>query len=195
LVNIHFAWFLFDSRVRYLPPVVQYASGRDMSARILVAYATKKGSTAEIAEAIGKELLTAGHEATVKEMKDVMALEKYDAVVLGAPVYMGKMIEIGKFVKRFHEKLIHKPVAVFAVGTAQISKNQKQIEDETKLAAQVIAPQEPVSTALFAGKVDPEKFNFIMRKMVAADPSVVGDFRDWDAIAAWARDLPEKMGL
>ncbi len=80
-------------------------------------------------------------------------------------------------------------------GNAPISKNQKQIEDETNLPSQSITPQNPVSTALFAGKVDPEKFNFIMRKMVAADPSIVGDFRDWEAIAAWARELPGKMGL
>jgi menaquinone-dependent protoporphyrinogen oxidase len=166
-----------------------------MAARILVAYATKKGSTAEIAEAIGKELQSAGHETTVKEMTEVVALEKYDAIVLGAPVYMGKMIGIGKFVTRFRGKLAAKPVAVFAAGTAPISKNAKQIENETKLPARSIAPQEPVSTALFAGKVDPEKFNFIMRKMVAADPSIVGDFRDWEAIAAWARELPGKMGL
>jgi menaquinone-dependent protoporphyrinogen oxidase len=166
-----------------------------MTARILVAYATKKGSTAEIAEAVGKELQSAGHEATVKEMKEVMALEKYDGIVLGAPVYMGKMIEIGKFVKRFREKLAAKPVAVFAVGTAPVSHNPKQIEDEAKLPVQSIAPQEPVSTALFAGKVDPEKFGFLMRKMVAADPTIVGDFRDWEAITAWARELPGKMGL
>ncbi len=166
-----------------------------MGARILVAYATKKGSTAEIAEAVGKELQSVGHEVTVKELHEVMALEKYDGIVLGSPVYMGKMIEIGKFVKRFREKLATKPVAMFAVGTAPISKNQKQIEDETNLPSQSITPQNPVSTALFAGKVDPEKFNFIMRKMVAADPSIVGDFRDWEAIAAWARELPGKMGL
>jgi len=43
--------------------------------------------------------------------------------------------------------------------------------------------------------VDPEKFNFIMRKMVAADPSIVGDFRDWNAIATWTRELPQKMGV
>jgi menaquinone-dependent protoporphyrinogen oxidase len=166
-----------------------------MSARILVAYATKKGSTAEIAEAVGKELQSAGHEVTVKEFHEVMALERYDGIVLGAPVYMGKMIGIGKFVKRFRERLSQKQVAVFAVGTAPISNKPKQIEDETKLPAQSIAPQEPISTALFAGKVDPAKFNFIMRKMVAADPSIVGDFRDWDTIAAWARELPAKMRL
>jgi menaquinone-dependent protoporphyrinogen oxidase len=166
-----------------------------MSARVLVAYATKKGSTAEIAEAVGKELQSAGYEVSVKEMKDVVAFEKYDAIVIGAPFYMGKMFEVPKFVKRFREKLAEKPVAVFGVGTAPISSNQKQIEDEQHALSLALAPQEPVSTALFAGKIDPEKFGFLMRKMVAADPSIVGDFRDWDAIAAWARELPEKMGL
>ena len=60
-------------------------------ARILVAYATKKGSTAEIAQAIGKELRTAGHLVDVTEMKSVSSLDGYNAVVIGAPFYMGKM--------------------------------------------------------------------------------------------------------
>ena len=65
-----------------------------MSSRMLVAYATRNGSTAEIASAVGKELESAGHSVVVKEMKAVTSLEGYDALVIGAPVYMGKVIDI-----------------------------------------------------------------------------------------------------
>ena len=58
-----------------------------------------------------------------------------------------------------------------------------------------IEPLTPVSSALFAGKLDPNKLSFIQRKMTELVKSPVGDFRDWNVIAAWARELPEKMRL
>ena len=70
-------------------------------AHILIAYASRNGSTAEIAQAIGKELQAAGHAADVVEMGAVPSLSGYNAVVIGGPLYMGKMVgDVGKFVKR-----------------------------------------------------------------------------------------------
>jgi menaquinone-dependent protoporphyrinogen oxidase len=166
-----------------------------MPARILVAYATRKGSTAEIAGVVGKELQSAGYDVVVTEMNAVKSLEGFDAFVLGAPVYMHKVIGMGKFAKRFREELAPKPVAIFAAGMAPVSNKPGEVEEETKILSASITPKNPVSVALFAGKVDPAQFNFLMRRMVEAEKSMVGDFRDWDAIAAWAKDLPEKMGL
>jgi hypothetical protein len=37
--------------------------------------------------------------------------------------------------------------------------------------------------------------SFIERKMTGLMNVRTGDFRDWNAIAAWARELPEKLGL
>ena len=72
--------------------------GTIMSARILVAYVSPKGSTAGIAQAIGKELLSAGYGVDVVEMKTVSSLEGYNAVVIGAPLYMGKVVgDVKKF--------------------------------------------------------------------------------------------------
>ncbi len=62
-----------------------------MPARILVAYATRNVSPEGIAEAIGKELESAGHSVVVKELKAITTVEGYDAIVIGAPVYMGKV--------------------------------------------------------------------------------------------------------
>ena len=75
-------------------------------ARILVAYASKKGSTAEIAQAIGKEIRAAGHLVDVTEMKSVSSLESYNAVVIGAPFYMGKiMADMGEV----HRQIRNRP--------------------------------------------------------------------------------------
>ena len=62
-----------------------------MSGRILVAYASRKGSTTGIAQAIGKELISEGYAVDVSEMRSVTSLAGYNAVVIGAPVYTGKV--------------------------------------------------------------------------------------------------------
>ncbi len=76
-----------------------------MSGKVLIAYATRNGSTAEIAEAVGKELKAAGHNVEVKEMKTVTSVEGYTAIVIGAPMYAAKYIEAKKFVDRFRENI------------------------------------------------------------------------------------------
>jgi hypothetical protein len=70
----------------YHPPVHITHTGKPM-ARILVAYATKKGSTTEIAQVIGKELLV-NHIVDVEEMGSVTSLDGYNAVIIGGPMYM-----------------------------------------------------------------------------------------------------------
>jgi flavorubredoxin len=69
---------------------IEYLFRNSMGARILVAYATRNGSTADIAQAVGKELTNAGHTADVAEIKTVSTLAGYKAVVLGGPLYMGR---------------------------------------------------------------------------------------------------------
>jgi menaquinone-dependent protoporphyrinogen oxidase len=162
-----------------------------MTARILVAYASRKGSTAEIAQAVGKELVSAGYTVDVAEMKTVVTLAGYDAVVIGAPVYMGKVEkDVTGFVTKHRDRLSRMPVAAFAVGIApvapQIEPVEKVLEDLTK----VLSPVQPVALTVVAGKLDPDKMSFIERKMTSLMKVKTGDFRDWDAIAAWARELP-----
>lgn len=167
-----------------------------MSGRILVTYATRNGSTAGIAEAVGKELQSAGHDVVVKEIKTVTTVEGYDSIVIGAPIYMGKVIDVAQFVGRYRDQLSTRPVAAFAVGIlAAVSKDPKQVEASMKALHTSLAPLQPLAATLFAGRLDPEKLSFIQRKMVGFVKAPKGDFRDWDAIAAWARELPGKLGV
>jgi menaquinone-dependent protoporphyrinogen oxidase len=164
-------------------------------ARILVAYVSQKGSTAEIARAIAKELQAAGKEAEAKEMWTVASLEGYDAVIIGGPVYIGRVGGVGKFVKKHRGELSKLPVAAFAVGLAPASNDTEGIAWDQKGLRAAIGPLRPVAEAVFAGKLDPAKLSWLQRWMVKKAKSPVGDFRDWAAIAAWARELPGKMGL
>ena len=167
-----------------------------MTARILVAYASRKGSTAGIAQAIGKDLVSAGHTVDVIEMKTVTTVEGYNAVIIGAPVYMGKVDkDISKFVAKNRDRLASIQVAAFAVGIApvapQIEPVEKVLDDLTK----AVSPIQPVAAAVFAGKLDPDKMSFIERQMTSLMKVRTGDFRDWNAIAVWARELPGKMRI
>lgn len=167
-----------------------------MAARILVAYASKTGSTAEIAREIGKKLETAGYSVDVMEIRAVSSPDGYAAVILGAPIYMGKVLgDMKKFAGRHQATLSTRPLAAFAVGIAPVSKDPAQEKNADKELLASMAPLVPVSRAVFAGRIDPEKLSFIQRKMIAMVKSPVGDFRDWDAIAAWAGELPGKMGI
>lgn len=167
-----------------------------MDARILVAYATRNGSTAEIAQAIGKELTTAGFVVSVAEIKTVSTLADYTAVVIGGPLYMGSVDgAVGKFIGKNREQLLKLPVAAFAVGLAPKNPNPVAIEEAMGSLKKSMDPVEPVASTLFAGKLDPAKVNFVMRKFLEMAKIPAGDFRDWEAIAAWAKELPGMMKL
>jgi menaquinone-dependent protoporphyrinogen oxidase len=167
-----------------------------MDSRILVAYATRSGSTAEIAQAIGEELTKAGFTVNVAEIKAVSMLAGYTAVVIGGPLYMGSVDgAVGKFVKNNREQLLKLPVAAFVVGLAPKNPDPGAVEMAMAALKKSLEPLAPESSVLFAGKLDPAKVNFVMRKFLEMAKIPAGDFRDWDTIAAWARELPGKMGL
>jgi len=167
-----------------------------MPARVLVAYATRNGSTAEIAQAIGKELTNAGLTVDVTEIKTISSLVAYSAVVIGGPLYMGSVDgAVGKFIRKNREHLLKLPVAAFAVGIAPKSPEPGSVEMAMVALKKSLEPLTPVSSVLFAGKLDPSTVNFVMRKFLEMGKIPMGDFRDWDAIAAWSRDLPGKMGF
>ncbi|MGD0081234.1 MAG: flavodoxin domain-containing protein [Methanoregula sp.] len=165
-------------------------------AHILITYASKKGSTAEIAQAIGKELQAAGHAADVVETGTVASLAGYNAVVIGGPMYMGRMVsDVGKFVKRHRDELTKVPVAGFIVGLAAVSKDPAGIAWAEKALHASLAPLKPVAETIFAGRLDPAKLSWFQNWITKKVKSPVGDFRDWAAIGAWAQELPGKMGI
>ncbi len=125
-----------------------------MGARILVAYASRNGSTAEIAQAIGRELQSAGYAADVAEVKTISSLEGYQAVVIGGPLYMGKVVsEIGKFVGRHAKELGRLPVAAFAVGTTPVNGTPDALENARKSLRTGVTPLVPVAETVFAGRL------------------------------------------
>ncbi|MEN6341134.1 MAG: flavodoxin domain-containing protein [Methanospirillum sp.] len=160
-------------------------------ARILVAYATKHGSTAGVAEAVARELDGAGFEAVAAAFGTVNSLEGYDGAVLGAPIYVGRPLDLAAFVAQHREELARIPVAAFATGLTPAAPKPKpeQVEQARKALIDALAPIRPIAATLFAGALHPATMGFGERAVTRLLRAPSGDFRDWTAIAGWARTL------
>lgn len=180
-------------------PEIEYYEGRfegetQMSKHILVAYASRAGSTGEVAQAIGEELNGNGNNVDVMFIKDVKDLSQYGAVVLGSAIRIGSWLpEAKKFVEKNKEALNQVPTAYFTVCmTLQEDTPENREEVETFLEP-VHAIMEPAAAGYFAGVADFSKLNFLERKMGEWAGMNEGDYRDWDAIRAWAQGLQTEI--
>jgi len=165
-----------------------------MGDRILVAYASPCGSTAEIAVRTGEIIEEIGAEVHVCDVRAVTGLEGYTAVVLGTAIRLGQPVrDMRTFLDTHGRAVASLPNAVFSVGSAAKERTPSAIAEAARAVGPVVSRVRPVSVALFAGKVDPERLGFPWRTL--ADHSrqgsrlVCGDWRDWNAIAAWGREL------
>jgi len=168
-----------------------------MSDKILVTYATRTGSTAEVAEAIGKTLTESGALVDVVSMKDVKDLASYRAVVAGSAIRGGKWLpEAMQFMHTHRVALTQKPFAAFMVCiTLAMPGGEKYRQNVSAWLEPVRSLVNPVSEGLFAGVLDFRKKPVTsgmlrMRLAVALGIFPKGDHRDWNAIHLWAKSLP-----
>jgi menaquinone-dependent protoporphyrinogen oxidase len=167
-----------------------------MDVQVLVAYATKYGATAEIADKIGEVLRQAGLRAHVLPADRVGDLTPYQAVVLGSAVYIGRWRkEAVKFLKANETALAEKPVWLFSSGPTGEGNAVELVQGwrfPGKL--QPIADRiRPRDVAVFHGAVDVGKLNFIEKWMLKNVKAPIGDFRDWDAITFWAAAIADAL--
>jgi menaquinone-dependent protoporphyrinogen oxidase len=171
-----------------------------MSTSVLVGFATRYGSTQEVAEVVAAALRESGLEAKVEPMKRVHTLEGHSAVVLGAPLYIGSWPADAKhFLTEHQAALSQRPLAVFALGPLSVDENEMQgarAQLDKELAK--YPALKPVEVALFAGKFDPKTLRFpdSLLMVLPANPlhgRPASDQRDWTAIRAWAGNLAAKL--
>ncbi len=167
-----------------------------MSLRVLVAYATKYGATAEIAERIGQTLREADLPADVRPAQEVADLTPYGAVVLGSAVYIGRWRkEAAEFLQVHEDALAQRPVWLFSSGPTgegdPVALLQGwRLPGQLQPIADRICPRD---IAVFHGAVDLQRLNFMEKWMFQNVKSAVGDFRDWDAITAWATGIADAL--
>ena len=167
----------------------------NMKDKILVAYASKCGSTGQVAKAIGQTLASNGATVDVRPVKDVSDLSAYRAVVLGSAIRRGKWLpEAVKFVEAHQQVLSRVSTAYFTVC---MTLSQDTEENRRKVAAYLEPVHQilkPVEEGFFAGKMDYSQLGFVERLMTERVMQVPqGDFRNWTAIQTWAQTLPARL--
>jgi menaquinone-dependent protoporphyrinogen oxidase len=150
--------------------------------RILVAYASRHGSTEEVAHEVASTLRRGGNIVYLHGAETVADLSSYDAVVLGGALYLGRWHrDARRFLELHREALQRIPLAVFALGPPTMEKeadSRKQLQ-----CALDRAHVEPDAVAIFGGVIDPAKLRFPFNRMPETDA------RDWPGIERWAIEV------
>ncbi len=175
--------------------------------KALVAYGTKYGSTEKVAEEISSVIRDGGSAATVLDLRSRkhLDIDGFDLVIVGSGICIGSWSKgAQRFLEENRGKLAGKRVALFACsgdmifGRSTIEECQRMYLDDV---AKKYGIENPVSTALFGGEMDFDKYGFLVKavlKKVGAsknledkgvDLSKPYDFRDWDEIRRWAKSL------
>ena len=167
-----------------------------MDNKILVTYASRFGSTAGVAEAIGKTLAESGAQVDVFPMREVKDLSAYQAVVAGSAINAGAWLpEAMQFMQTHRAELNQKPFASFLVCMTLAMRNADQYRGHVAdWLTPVRALVRPVSEGLFAGGLDIAKIpsfsdRLKFRLSVLFGVWKEGDHRDWNAIRAWTENL------
>jgi menaquinone-dependent protoporphyrinogen oxidase len=178
--------------------------------RVLVAFGTKYGSTERVAEELANVMRAKGAQVTLADLRSRKHpdIGNFDLVVVGSGICIGSW---SKGAQRFLEEngptLAEKRVALFACS-GDVVFGRCSIEDCRRMYLEEVARKhgirEPVSTALFGGEIDFNKYGFLVKavfKKVGASKSLEDkgidlsrpyDFRDWDEIRRWAGTLVDR---
>jgi menaquinone-dependent protoporphyrinogen oxidase len=171
-----------------------------MNEKILVTYASRTGSTAGVAEAIGKTLTDQETQVDVLPMQQVKDLYAYRAVVAGSAIQGSKWLpEAIQFVQANRAALASRPFAAFLVCMTLAMRNGDKYRSFVEQMLQPVRSMvRPLSEGLFAGVLEVSKVPTVgdkikFRLSVAMGVWSEGDHRDWNAIRTWAEDLVPKL--
>lgn len=171
-----------------------------MSDRILVTYASRAGSTAGVAEAIGKTLVHKGAQVEVLPVLAVQDLHPYWAVIAGSAIQNNQWLpEAENFIHTHRKTLNQKPFAMFSVCmTLAMEDGERYRPQVAGWVAPVRRQVSPLSEGLFAGVLDISRIASLsdrlkFRLSVISGVWAEGDHRDWEAIRDWAEDLYDRL--
>jgi len=164
-------------------------------ASVLIAYASRYGSTREVAEAVAAALRESGLEVECRLMREVRSLQGYRAVVLGTAIYMFHLHkDARRFLSRQRQALADRPVAIFAMGPLNNDEKEWQgVREQVDKDLAQFPWFTPIALEIFGGVFDPAKLRFPYNLLPALRRLPASDIRDWGTIRAWASDLAMKL--
>ena len=171
--------------------------------RLLVLYGSKYGSTKGIAERIAGRLRDAGMDVMLEAATYDVAIDDYEGLVIGSATYMGSWLkEPADWVRMHSRELARRPVWLFSsgpLGDTKIDEQGKDKREETvpKEITEFERSIKPRGHRVFFGALDHTKFGLAHRMLWSLPASrkllIEGDFRDWDDIDGWAKDIAEAL--
>lgn len=159
--------------------------------KLLVAAASKHGSTHQIAVSIGEGLSERGHLVDVSKVEHVDSTGRYDAVIIGSAVYAGRWLKPAtELVRKNAVLLSSRPVWLFSSGP--VGDPPEPATDPVDVA-ELMTLTQARGHRIFAGMIDKSKLGFAERAIVTALKVPNGDFRDWTQIRQWAFDIADEL--
>jgi menaquinone-dependent protoporphyrinogen oxidase len=178
----------------------------------LIVYASRHGGTQGIAEHIGRTLESEGIDAVVVAAGGAPDPRTYDAVVVGSGVYMGSWLGEGiEYLERYAETLKGRPTWLFSSGPIPGSSKEQPVEQDRyggalgpedgpgsggrkrieAVAASIGVRDHRVFKGAFDPNDPPKAMSERLARLLPAVKKILpeGDFREWDVIEAWAREI------
>jgi menaquinone-dependent protoporphyrinogen oxidase len=170
----------------------EHVFGKDdaMNNRVLVTYATRAGSTSEIAAAIGESLSQRGLSVDVKPVKGNPSLNGYQAIIMGSAIRMGNWLpEAVDFVKANQSALNAMPVALFTVHMLNTGEDETSRNARLAYLNSVRPLLNNAEETYFLGKMDFSRLSFMDRFISKMVKAVESDQRDWEKIRQWSKTI------
>ncbi len=167
---------------------------------VLVAYASKYGSTKGIADFIGEKLRQLGLEADVQEVGAVDNLTGYDAFVVGSAVYMNHWLkEARQFIACNRTILVSHPVWLFSSGPTGTKVTNSKGRDLREVSGPKEIKELNDSTnsrdhRVFFGAIYRDRMKGtigLFARWIPKDEE--GDFRNWIEIEAWTNGIAKAL--
>jgi len=163
-------------------------------APVLIAYATRGGSTRGIAERIARQLEERGRAVEVTAAGDVANLSRFDAVVLGSGIYDGRWLpEATALAERNRGSLANRPLWLFSVGSLPDRRLGSALRRAPRGLAQLRDQIRPRGVRTFAGVIDPTQPPWRGRTLARLLGCRAGDNRDWAAVDAWGEEIATSL--
>ena len=164
-----------------------------MNRRILVTYATRTGTTAGVAAAVGETLAARGFDVDVKPIVENPDPSGYEAVIIGSAINGGQWLpEAVTYISDNQQALRQVPVALFCVHIMNLGDDAASKKNRLAYLNAVRALVPPADEAFFAGQgMKPDEVSGIVRwfyRTFKIGPE--GDCRDWAKIRGWAETVP-----
>ena len=204
------AVFLFAASVQAKPrtdndSIEKSCGSGNITKKILIAYDTIHGSTAEVAWRIGQDLCAMGFQADVKLAAHVTDVDYYDGVIVASAIYKFTWLPDAKaFLEKYKDKLAVKPTALFIVcaGMAIDTPDNRMMIQKVFVDPTLSKYLEiiPISIGLFGGAVNFKTEQYtLFEKIVLHILGLIlhfknqADWRNWPEIDAWAAEVGEKV--